>query len=926
MTRWFHSLGLGVAVGLVTALAQAQDEAPATLKSLEERQIEITPSEPREAGLDEMRENYRELLKLTQDPSERNPILRRLADTELAIASQADDPREPARRALNIYQRLVSVQSYREREADLLYRAAHAADLAGDTAAGITALTRLIDNYPDFKLIPEAYFRRAETRFLNGSYRVAAEDYTWLIERGEDANFYIQALYKRGWSYYKLARHQDALSDELEVIRQLVGADGIAEDGTLAVGDISRARAEVAQDALRNMTLNFALLGAEYTPADFVDQQQAQPYEYLLTQRLVDYYLDKERYTDASETALAFARRNPEHPQAKALEVASIEALEAGGFDKPALEAKQAYVTRYGIDKQSWYGEDPLTVDEVRDRLQEYLDSITSSLHAGAQETELPVDYEAAAEWYARYLSIFPETPRAAELAFLRGEVLFEADRFADAATMYEQVAYDAAPNDKAAEAGYAAILAWREAAGDTAATDPQVLESTQRFAEQYPAEENAVNALARLAEDRYRAGELATADELAQRLIDHQPPPNSTQLANAWRIRAAAAQDAESYADAETALRWLLNNATPQEGENWEQQLATAIYKQGEVLVDAGEDEAAAEEFLRLRDLVPAGTAEDVRATALYDAAAAQIRAENTGAAISLLESFRSEYRNNELADDATRKLAELHLEDGNKLAAADEFARISQQTQLDSAQRLDAAMQTAQLSAEAGSTGAAITAYESLLRQHSPDFETTIEAQHALIDLHRDSGDTAAADDWRQRLIDAHAANPGAATERTRTLAARASLKLAGDKRAAFDSTRLSLPLEQSLPAKKDRLQAALDAYGRAADYGIAEVTTAATYHTGDLYYDFGQALLDSPRPSELSGNEKAQYEILLEEQAFPFEEDAIGIHEANVERIDDGIYDEWVRKSLAQLAELLPARYAKTERMSDGIVTVE
>jgi hypothetical protein len=37
---------------------------------------------------------------------------------------------------------------------------------------------------------------------------------------------------------------------------------------------------------------------------------------------------------------------------------------------------------------------------------------------------------------------------------------------------------------------------------------------------------------------------------------------------------------------------------------------------------------------------------------------------------------------------------------------------------------------------------------------------------------------------------------------------------------------------------------------------------------------------------------------------------------LHEVNAARTKEGIYDEWVQKSLAALAELLPVRYAKAE----------
>ncbi len=53
-----------------------------------------------------------------------------------------------------------------------------------------------------------------------------------------------------------------------------------------------------------------------------------------------------------------------------------------------------------------------------------------------------------------------------------------------------------------------------------------------------------------------------------------------------------------------------------------------------------------------------------------------------------------------------------------------------------------------------------------------------------------------------------------------------------------------------------------------------------------------------------------------MLLEEQAFPFEEKSIQIHQANAQRTTKGIYDQWVKRSFEELAKLLPARYKKAE----------
>ena len=151
---------------------------------------------------------------------------------------------------------------------------------------------------------------------------------------------------------------------------------------------------------------------------------------------------------------------------------------------------------------------------------------------------------------------------------------------------------------------------------------------------------------------------------------------------------------------------------------------------------------------------------------------------------------------------------------------------------------------------------------------------------------------------------------------SERSKTLAARASLELATPLRDAFLAVNLSIPLQDSLKLKKSRMESALNAYGATAEYGVAEVTTAATFEIADLYYRLSKDLMASERPAELGPEELEQYEILLEEQAFPFEEQAIELHEVNVARTAEGVYDEWIKQSLEQLASLVPIRYAKDE----------
>jgi Flp pilus assembly protein TadD len=100
------------------------------------------------------------------------------------------------------------------------------------------------------------------------------------------------------------------------------------------------------------------------------------------------------------------------------------------------------------------------------------------------------------------------------------------------------------------------------------------------------------------------------------------------------------------------------------------------------------------------------------------------------------------------------------------------------------------------------------------------------------------------------------------------------------------------------------------------------VAEVTTQATFEIAEIYRKLGQDIMKSERPKKLAAEQLDEYNSLLEEQAFPFEEQAISTHEINTKRVREDVYDDGVKKSFAALAELKPGRYGKTEMMSASL----
>jgi hypothetical protein len=220
------------------------------------------------------------------------------------------------------------------------------------------------------------------------------------------------------------------------------------------------------------------------------------------------------------------------------------------------------------------------------------------------------------------------------------------------------------------------------------------------------------------------------------------------------------------------------------------------------------------------------------------------------------------------------------------------------------------------AELYEKSGNKSMAIEQYLRYANQYPRPVAEAMEAEFHLSQLYAEQKDTRSRQYWLQRMIDANASAGAQANDRTKYLAASGANELADIPYKEFAAIPLTLPLKQSLQRKRAALDKALKSQESILAYGVAEFTTQASYRIGDIYSQLSRDLMKSERPKDLDVLALEQYDILLEEQAYPFEEKAIQIHQANAQRATKGVYDKWVKQSFESLANLLPARYKKSE----------
>lgn len=926
-------LGVIIAGLLASAGAVAASKKPATLRDLEGEQVTVDSSPPQNVDSAKAMDSYKRFLDLNAgDAALRSEALRRLGDLKLEKSESDSIETElvngeslKTTEAVDLYSALLKTYPNYERNDAVLYQLARAYELSSQSDKALATLDQLVKRFPSSRYIDEAQFRRGEILFGTKSYPAAQAAYEAVIKFGNASPYYNQSLYKHGWSLFKQGDNDRSLSSFGSVLDSvLVSKKDAAQMTPLDL--LSKPNRELVEDTFRVMSITFSYMDGPKSIDEFVKHRKSRPYEYLLYARLGDLYIEKERYTDAADSYRAFVSQDRNNENAPLLEMQAIEAYTKGGFPQLVLQGKKEFVENYSFGTPFWIGRTPQSEPKVIAELKTNLKDVAQYYHAQAQKNKNVADYQEAAKWYRSYLTTFADDPDAPQTNFLLAETLFESKQYGEAAQEYESTAYSYGTHEKAAAAGYAAIVSYSKdeegLSGDTKAkVHAKQVDSSLKFAQTFPLHPESAQALTRAATDLYAAKDYARAKTAAQTLLARQPPVDAGKQRVAWTVIANSQFEVGAYDQAETAYGNAqgLMAANDPERPVIVERLAASIYKQGETKSKAGDSDAAVDDFLRVSKMAPTSK---VRANADFDAAALLLQEKQWDRAIVVLESFRKNFPQSPLQADVTRKLAVAYGESNHPGQAAGELELIAAAPGESPEVQREATLQAADLYDKAGNTPKAKAMLETFVKHFPQPLNPAMEARNKLSIMAAKAGDPIGHDFWLREIIVADKAAGAGRTDRSRALAARATLSFAAPARDEFVRIKLVAPLKKSLAEKRKAMEAALKGYTQAADYQVAEVTTEATFQSAELYRQLAKDLMSSERPKGLSKDEVEQYNVLLEEQAFPFEEKSIKLHEVNTVRTKDGTYDEWVQKSFAALAQLNPGRYGKVE-ISEPVV---
>ena len=414
-------------------------------------------------------------------------------------------------------------------------------------------------------------------------------------------------------------------------------------------------------------------------------------------------------------------------------------------------------------------------------------------------------------------LDSFPQDVEAPATRYLLGEVLFESGRYAEAAREYERTAYDYPLHAKSSDAGYAALIAYQKhetsLSGESKSLwHRQYIESSLMFATSFPEHAESARVLTKSDEELFALNEFDRVIEVSKQILERNPPVDRSYQRTAATLMAHSLFDRQRYVEAEAAYLRAKSYLAANDPDRpaIEERIAASIYKQAEAKQSAGDANGAVDDFLRVGMLAPNSK---VRANAEFDAASILVRNKEWDRAAQVLEGFRRNYPNHELMPEVTRNLAVAYLETGRSTQAAGEFERIAARAEETPDVRRAALWQAAELYEKSASPSNAARLYASYVQQYPLPLDPAMDARHKLADMAKAQNDYKARAQWNEDIIRADAMAGPARSDRSKYLAAKATLEGVEPQAAMFTAIKLVAPLDKSLKSKRTQMEKVTD-----------------------------------------------------------------------------------------------------------------
>ncbi len=360
--------------------------------------------------------------------------LYRRGNTEAAV----QEPKHNYSRTIAILDRLLNQFPNYEKKDDVLYLLAYCLQEMDDNDRALTVYQRIIAETPTSPMVPEALVREGEIYFDRDQFPQAIELYKKVLQF-RSSNFYDKALYKLGWSYYKLNNYEQAVKYFTDVL-------AFYRDHPVRRG--GHASEDLRQDAVDYIAISFTESeGSEGARAaiaflqNFGDRDIARQ----ILSKIGDVYDEQTNYDAARQAYHAYIANFPTAP-----DLPDVYRRIAVTYEKQQMyeEAVQTYmqIAQQLGPNSAWAQANAGRTTELQEAAGQRQSSMFAAgtyYHEKAQHAagaEQQAFYKKAIEVYSMFLQNYPDADGAYETAYNLAECYMETKQYELAAQMYQKV------------------------------------------------------------------------------------------------------------------------------------------------------------------------------------------------------------------------------------------------------------------------------------------------------------------------------------------------------------------------------------------------------------------------------------------------------------------------------------------------------
>ncbi|MBT7618978.1 MAG: tetratricopeptide repeat protein, partial [Calditrichaeota bacterium] len=359
--------------------------------------------------------------------------MNRLSESNPSAASRLVPPEPDYSRVMAMYQKVVDEYPTSEYADDALY---NIGVLTSESPSEIdrTNANRifetLISIYPESNYVLNSLRRIGDYYFQPpiNDLESAALAFNQILQQFQDSKYYQEALYKLGWTYYRMSD----LPQAVEYFASVLDISYAGDEGGLDAGTLL----DIANESINYLGICYAIDPVEWDGAGvdnlaiWLENNPVRKDKYgadVVLQLGDIYNIQLGRYMKAAETYYKFLEVFPLDDRAPEVQAKIVDLYQEGNiFDiERAQIEKINFFTSYNPDSQWWKkNENPATRKKVIPLLEKTLDMIIDELLVQATDAGDRNKYIEYEKYSREYLRFWPKGPNAYKILYKLASVL----------------------------------------------------------------------------------------------------------------------------------------------------------------------------------------------------------------------------------------------------------------------------------------------------------------------------------------------------------------------------------------------------------------------------------------------------------------------------------------------------------------------